>query len=125
MPAIPDWGDKRFEIMIGRLLRYGVFLAAAWVLVGGIHYLLQFHGTAMNYRVFHGESADLRFVREIVRGAAELNARGFIQLGILLLIATPVARVAFSVVGFALEKDWLYVGITLIVLALLIYSLSS
>jgi uncharacterized membrane protein len=46
-------------------------------------------------------------------------------LGLLLLIATPVARVAFSVIGFALEKDWMYVVITLIVLALLIYSLSS
>jgi len=53
------------------------------------------------------------------------HARGLIQLGLLLLIATPMARVAFSVIGFALEKDWLYVGITLLVLALLIYSLSS
>jgi uncharacterized membrane protein len=53
------------------------------------------------------------------------HARGLIQLGLLLLIATPMARVAFSVIGFALEKDWFYVGITLLVLALLIYSLSS
>ena len=111
--------------MIGRLLRFGVVFAAMWVLAGGIHYLLQSHGVKPDYKVFHGEPADLRYVREIIPGALELNARGFIQLGILLLIATPVARVAFSVIGFALEQDWLYVGITLIVLALLAYSLSS
>jgi uncharacterized membrane protein len=43
----------------------------------------------------------------------------------LLLIATPVARVLFSVLGFGLERDWLYVAITLLVLALLIYTLTS
>jgi uncharacterized membrane protein len=125
MAASQAWGDRRFEVMIGRLLRFGVVFAAMWVLAGGIHYLLQSHGVKPDYKVFHGEPADLRYVREIIPGALELNARGFIQLGILLLIATPVARVAFSVIGFALEQDWLYVGITLIVLALLAYSLSS
>jgi len=54
-----------------------------------------------------------------------MHAHGIIQLGLLLLIATPVARVAFSVVAFAAERDWLYVAITLIVLAILIYSLTS
>jgi uncharacterized membrane protein len=125
MTASQAWGDRRFEVTIGKLLRFGVLLAAAWVLAGGIHYLIQFHGGRPDYKVFRGETADLRYLREIVRGAIEFNARAFIQLGLLLLIATPVARVAFSVIGFALEKDWMYVGITLIVLALLIYSLSG
>jgi uncharacterized membrane protein len=119
------WGDKRFEVMMGRLLRFGVVFAAAWVLAGGIHYLVHFGGAEPDYKVFRGEPGGLRYTREIIRGATELDARGLIQLGLLLLIATPVARVAFSVIGFALEKDWMYVGITLIVLALLVYSLSS
>jgi uncharacterized membrane protein len=119
------WGDKRFEVMMGRLLRFGVIFAAAWVLAGGIHYLIQSAGARPDYKVFHGEPGGLRYPREIIREAIELDARGLIQLGLLLLIATPVARVAFSVIGFALEKDWMYVGITLIVLALLVYSLSS
>jgi uncharacterized membrane protein len=42
-----------------------------------------------------------------------------------LLIATPVARVLLSVLGFALERDWMYVVFTLLVLALLIYTLTS
>ncbi|MGD0402883.1 MAG: DUF1634 domain-containing protein [Candidatus Acidiferrales bacterium] len=119
------WGDKRFEVMMGRLLRFGVIFAAVWVLAGGIHYLTQSSGARPDYKVFQGEPGGLRHPLEIIRGAIELDARGLIQLGLLLLIATPVARVAFSVIGFALEKDWMYVGVTLIVLALLVYSLSS
>jgi uncharacterized membrane protein len=51
------------------------------------------------------------------------HAAAVIQLGLLLLVATPVARVIFSVFAFAWERDWLYVLLTLIVLAVLLYSL--
>ena len=95
------------------------------MLAGGIHYLVQFGGATPDYKVFRGEPGGLRHPREIIHEAIQLDARGLIQLGLLLLIATPVARVAFSVIGFALEKDWMYVVITLIVLALLVFSLSS
>src|SRR5580704_14198886 len=125
MASSQAWGDKRFEVMMGRLLRFGVVFAAAWVLAGGIHYLIQFGGTKPDYRAFRGEPGGLQHAHQIFDQAMEFDARGLIQLGLLLLIATPVARVAFSVIGFALERDWMYVGITLIVLALLVYSLSS
>ena len=125
MASAAAWNDKRFEIVIGRLLRVGVILAAAWVLAGGIHYLIQFRGVKPDYKAFHGEPADLRYIGEIVHEGLELNARALIQFGLLLLIATPIARVAFSVIGFALEKDWMYVGITLAVLTLLIYTFIS
>ncbi len=125
MVASTAWGDKQFELIIGRLLRFGVILAAAWVLAGGIHYLVQYPDAKPDYRAFHGEPADLRYTHEIVQEALQLNARALIQFGLLLLIATPIARVAFSVVGFALEKDWMYVGITLVVLTLLIYTFIS
>jgi uncharacterized membrane protein len=119
------WGDKQFEVIIGRLLRVGVILAAAWVLVGGILYLVQYRGAKPDYRVFRGEPADLRYTHEIVHEALRFNARALIQFGLLLLIATPIARVAFSVIGFGMEKDWTYVGITLVVLTLLIYTFIS
>ena len=60
-----------------------------------------------------------------MRDSLHGRPRGLIQFGLLLLIATPVARVAFSVFGFTQERDWVYVVITLIVLALLVYSLSG
>ena len=67
----------------------------------------------------------MRTVSGIIRGTASFHGRNIIQLGLLLLIATPVARVAFSVVAFALERDRLYVVITLIVLAVLLFSLAG
>ena len=56
-------------------------------------------------------------------GVAGFQCRGIIQFGLVLLIATPVARVAFSVAAFALQRDNTYVAITLIVLAVLLFSL--
>jgi len=61
----------------------------------------------------------------VVVAGGFLSSAGIIQLGLLLLIATPVARVVFSIVVFALQRDWLYVGITLAVLAVLAYGLAA
>jgi uncharacterized membrane protein len=103
----------------------GVTLAAAVVLFGGSIYLVRHGRTAPQYRVFRGEPADLRTISGIVKEALVFQGRGLIQLGLLLLIATPVARVAFSVAAFAIQRDRLYVVVTLIVLAVLVYSLAG
>ena len=117
------WTDKRIENILGNLLRAGVVLSAAIVFSGGVMYLAR-HGFApADYRVFQGEPSDLRTVPGVVRDAAGLSGRGIIQLGLLFLIATPVARVIFSIWGFAAERDRMYVVFTLIVLAILIFSL--
>jgi len=114
---------RKMETIIGTLLRTGVILAATVVLAGAIVYLAR-HGTeAPHYHAFHGEPSDLCSVAGIVTDAIELSGRGIIQLGLLLLIATPVMRVAVSLTAFLLERDWTYVVATLIVLSLLIYSL--
>ena len=117
------WTDRRVENIIGNLLRAGVLLSALVVLAGGAIFLLRHGGSPADYRVFHGEPSQLSHVAGIVRGALGLSGRGLIQLGLLLLIATPVARVAFSIFGFAAEKDWMYVGFTTVVLLILLYSL--
>ncbi len=119
------WNDLRIEIIIGTLLRTGVILAAAVVLVGGVLYLVRHGHEIPDYRTFHGEPENLKSPKDIVHGVFDVNARAIIQLGLLLLIATPVARVAFSAVAFAIEHDYMYVVITLIVLAILSYSLFS
>ncbi len=90
---------------------------------GGLVYLVR-HGRApADYRVFQGEPSELRSVPGVVRDALDLSGRGIIQLGLLFLIATPVARVIFSIWGFAAERDRMYVIFTVIVLAILIFSL--
>jgi uncharacterized membrane protein len=117
--------DKTIEMWLGKLLRSGVILAALVVFAGGVWYLSAAGGSLENYRTFRGEPAELTHVTEIVRDAVSLHPLGLIQLGLILLIATPVARVVFSVIGFAMERDWMYVAITLIVLATLLFSLTS
>ena len=86
-------------------------------------YLARHGREPADYRVFQGEPSELRSVPGVVRDAMELSGRGIIQLGLLFLIATPVARVIFSIWGFAAERDRMYVVFTVIVLAILIFSL--
>jgi uncharacterized membrane protein len=117
------WTDKRVEIIIGRLLQIGVSTAAVVVLAGAAVYLAHNGLAPADYRLFRGEPNDLKNLAGIWHEATSLHGRGIIQFGLLLLIATPVARVAFSVVGFAQERDLLYVSITAVVLVLLLYSI--
>jgi uncharacterized membrane protein len=117
------WTEQQVEGIVGNLLRVGVILAAVVVFVGGALYLIRHGATSPDYRVFHGEPADLRSVSGIVTDALSLQSRGIVQLGLLLLVATPVARVAFSVFAFAQQRDRTYVIVTLSVLAVLLYSL--
>jgi uncharacterized membrane protein len=119
------WDDQRVEEIIGNLLRYGVLLAAAVVLAGAAIYLARNGGAHPDYRIFKGEPSDLRHVRGILADVRSLRGRGIIQLGLLLLIATPVARVAFSIAAFAMQRDRMYVVITLVVFLILLYSLTG
>ena len=119
------WNDQKIEDIIGNLLRIGVGTAAAVVLVGAAAYLVRHGFGHANYRVFRVDPSDLRTLRGIVRAALGLHARGIIQLGLVLLIATPVARVAFSVFAFAVERDRMYMVFTLMVLGILILSLAG
>jgi uncharacterized membrane protein len=115
--------DQQFEIFLGKLLRTGVAIAAVIVLVGGVWFLSDGSGARPEYGVFHGVPGELKSVSGIFHSAVGGEALALIQLGILVLIATPVARVLFSMLGFGLERDWMYVGVTAVVLVLLLYSL--
>lgn len=119
------WDDHHVEEIIGNLLRWGVILAALVVLAGAAVYLAHNAFVHPDYRIFRGEPSDLRHVRGILRDTRALQGRGIIQLGLLLLIATPVARVAFSIVAFGVQRDRMYMAIALIVLATLLYSLTG
>ncbi len=119
----PEWNDEKLDAIIGNLLGVGVLISAIVVFCGGVIFLT-YHGKAYpDYRVFHGEPSSLKSIPAILRYTLKLRGRGIIQLGLLLLIATPVARVIFSIFGFAIERDHMYVVFTLIVLTILLYSL--
>ena len=115
--------ERRMDAVMGRVLQVGVTMAAALVVVGGILYVTRHAMPATDYRHFHGEPAEYKTLRGIWEDARALHGRGLIQLGLLVLIATPVARVVFSVYAFLKQRDWTYVVVTAIVLGLLSYSL--
>jgi uncharacterized membrane protein len=117
------WNDKRIETLVGIMLRTGVMMAAAVVLTGGVLYLAQNRGPRPDYARFHGEPARLMSPSAIGHGVMTGDARSIIMLGLLLLIATPVARVGMCIVGFLMERDKLYVAVSSVVMAILVYSL--
>ncbi len=117
------WNDERMELIISTLLRTGVLSSATVVLLGGVCFLAQHGGDPANYHVFHSVQASFRSVSGILHAAGPSDCRGVIQLGLLLLILTPMARVAFALAGFALERDRVYAGLTAAVLAILVYGL--
>jgi uncharacterized membrane protein len=115
--------DHELEIAIGRMLQAGVLLAAAVVLLGGVLYLFHASGPRQDYSHFRGVAVALRTPDGIWHGVLHGDAGSVIQLGLLLLIATPVMRVILAGVGFLMERDQLYFWVSATVLAVLLYSL--
>lgn len=115
-------GDKDVQLVLGTLLRVGVIVSTAVVFFGGAVFLFQHHAEVVNYKVFKPE---LRFdtVASILQGLRHFDGLAIIQFGVLLLIFTPIARVVFSIFSFLMEKDYMYVVIGIIVLAVIITSL--
>jgi len=118
------WSDFHTETVIGNLLRAGVLIATAVMVVGCVLYLIRHGSEASNHEFFKGEPSQLREVSGILQGVKEGSGRAVIQLGVILLVATPVSRVAFSIYAFARQRDTMYVVITMIVLGLLVFSLT-
>ncbi|MHB8206540.1 DUF1634 domain-containing protein [Mucilaginibacter sp.] len=118
------WVDQDIEQMIGQLLRYGVVISSAIVLIGGLDYLYQYGGNSVPaYGVFNGESVKYTTFGGIIKSVMALNTKGIVQLGVMALIATPVLRIAFSLFAFFVEKDKLYIVITFIVLSVMLISI--
>jgi uncharacterized membrane protein len=119
------WSDERAEQVIGNLLRVGVIAAAAIMLIGGALYLARHGAEPAGQHLFRGEPVDLTTPRGILADTLARESRGIIQLGVLATIAVPVLRVLFSIISFALEHDWGYVAVTVIVFLILCASLFS
>ena len=117
--------DSKLEGMVSALLRWGVLVSAAVVVAGGIYFLGRHGGDRIDYSHFQRQPVGAWRLEAIFSGIAGGHGRALIQLGILLLVATPVARVVLSLVGFALERDRVYVFVTALVLCILLFSLLS
>jgi uncharacterized membrane protein len=111
--------DSAIHRTMTAILRVLTIVAGLVILVGGVLLLVRHGDAATSFRTFAGEPASLRLVSEIVAGAFQGHALAVVQFGILLLIATPVLRVLFVGIGYLIERDWLYVAVAVIVLAVL------
>ena len=119
----PRWSDEWIEQTVGDLLRFGLLFSTAVVVIGGAIYLARHGSEPTVYQIFHGEPPDLRGIAGIIAVTLDWRGRGFVQLGLLFLLATPVCRVVFSLVAFSKQGDWMYVAITGLVLAVLLYGI--
>lgn len=117
--------DKDMQAVIGWVLRAGVFISMIVVFFGGIIYLKRHGNSIANYHKFTGVPEFLQSPAGIINGIFNLRGRAIVQAGIVLLIATPVVRIIFSLIGFVIEKDHLYTFITSIVLVVIIISAIS
>jgi uncharacterized membrane protein len=120
-----NFKDKDMQVIIGWILRAGVAISMTVVFIGGAMFLYRHGHSIPNYREFKKVPYFIHNTGGIIEGVLHLRGQAIIQLGILLLIATPVARVVFSAIGFILEKDHLYTLITLIVLLIILLSMYS
>ncbi|TKB98170.1 DUF1634 domain-containing protein [Pedobacter cryotolerans] len=116
-------GDKDVQVILGTLLRVGVILSTAVVLLGGIIFLTTQSNHSVSFSEFKPEQTKFSSVAEIIVGLKNMDGLAIIQFGVLLLIFTPIARVVFSIFSFLMEKDYMYVIIGTIVLCVIITSL--
>jgi len=117
--------DTDIKFFIGSLLRWGVIISMSVVFAGGLVYLYRHSQEKVYYHTFNGEPNYLKNLKGILQGVAAFKGRAIIQAGILLLIATPIARILLSIISFLLEKDYLYICITLAVLGIILFSMLS
>ncbi len=115
--------DSSMDIGMARLLQVGVLLASGTVLLGGLLYLHIDEARTADYGTFTSQPETLRQPAPLLRALEHGDPAAVIQIGVLLLIATPIARVIFAAVAFALERDRLYVGISITVLTILLLGL--
>lgn len=120
MVGEPKFKDVNMQAVLGWVLRIGVFVSMIVVFIGGVIYIYRHGHSIADYHDFKGVPEFVHTIPGIIHGIATLRGRAIIQAGIMLLIATPVIRIIFSAFGFILERDWLYLSITFIVLAIII-----
>lgn len=118
--------DNKLAMLISRLMRWGVILAITSAFIGGAILLVNHGQEPINFSVYTASHQSiLPILKSVTDSVLNGSGRGFILLGIIILFATPILRVILSLVGFMLEKDYLYVFITLIVLIVMAISISG
>ena len=119
-------GAREMSAVISGVLKYGV-IASTILVVAGV--VILFVDAPHSLPGSLGQVVSSNYGRptlnldQLLTGVSSGNPIFLIQLGLIVLLATPVARVAASVVMFAAEKDYLYLVVTIVVLGVLLLGL--
>jgi len=124
MAAKTRFKDKDMQAIIGWVQRIGVIVSISIVIFGGVVYLSRHGSETPEHSTFTGVPVFVE-APHVIGGVLDFRGRAIIQIGIMLLIATPILRIIFSIIGFAIEKDKLYVAISLLVLLIIFLSSMS
>lgn len=112
--------DKNLQTIISAVLRNGVWLVLLFASIGGVLYVLQHGHEPVNYSVFIEKEQTIGEIFSTVFNHIQLGeAEAIIFVSVLILFLTPLLRLLLSLVSFVLEKDYMYVVITLIVLSII------
>ncbi len=123
--TVASWSDLALERVTGLILRVGVVTAAGLVATGGVVYLVQSGSQAPEYGNFTGALSVFTSPAGIVHGVIDGHPTALIEAGLLVLVLTPVTRVAFALLAFALRRDALFVVFSVIVLTVLVVGLTG
>ena len=121
--AMIKFKDTDMQSLLGQVLRAGTIISISIVFIGGVFYLYRHGHSIADYKEFKGIPDFVQHAGSLISSAINLKGQAIIQLGIIFLIATPILRVIFSAIGFVLEKDYMYVGISLLVLLIIFISM--
>lgn len=119
---------RRTEIAISLVLRIGVSISVAVIAVGlglmfGHHPEYGSLTSRFSYhRLTAPQTSFPHTFRQLGSSLGAGDGQGIVVLGVLLLILTPVLRVAVSIVAFVLERDAAMTAVTLFVLGALVAS---
>lgn len=120
-------GGSRMEVWISHVLRAGVLLAGTVIALGLAFLLVRGAGASdpLSLAALRRQDGHPLPVHpgDLIRHARVAQPTALVQLGILLLILTPVARVAMTVWLFVEQRDPVFVAITLVVLVVLVFGL--
>ncbi len=116
-----------FNAIIGNILRYGVTLSSVLV-VASMAFIFAGHASrdlpnSVSQLIQTNYGRPTVDFDKFVSGILSLNPMYILQLGFLILLATPIMRVGASIVLFAFEKDKAYVLVTTFVLIVLLFSI--
>ena len=117
--------DHRLDSQLGRLLSLCTGIASL-VILAGVGALVARHSAEhADFQRFSADFVTLKSPRDIAQGLAAGNAAAIAQAGLVLLMLTPVIRVAATLVAFAIRRDRVFVAITLVVLVTLLLGIAG